>query len=359
MNIGVFLAVGESIKDLKAKGQDSLFINNNLKNYSRNFTRVYVFSYENEKSIFFGNVYILPNKLGLHRYLYSLIGPLLHWNYLKSCSIFRAYQLTGIMPAAIAKILWKKKIVLNYGYPYEQVADLEGKTIIKLALKLVEILLLPFADTLIITQNFLKGFLPQKLHVKTILIPNSVDTAVFKPIKTAKKYNIVFVGRLEKQKNLPLLIKALASLPPKKRTLLIIGKGTQRKQIQALCQLFQVRLKLYSKITNIKLPQYLNRAKIFVLPSIVEGHPKALLEAMSCGLPCIGNQIISLKNVIDKNSGLLFANTTQELSAKIKYLLDNPQVAGRLGIGAREKVLIKYNLTTNNKLEINALRKKL
>jgi len=356
MNLGVFLAIGESIQDLKKKGQESLFVNNNLKNYSRNFTKVYVFSYANENLTFFDNVYILPNKYHIHRYLYALIGPLFHRKYLRSCAVYRAYQLTGIIPSFTAKALWGKKIVLNFGYPYEQIADVEGKTIATQVLKLVKNLLLPFSDTIIITQDFLKQLLPESLHPKTVLIPNSVDTAVFKPTKTTKKYTAVFVGRLEKQKNLSVLIKALSYLPPKNRSLLLIGHGSLTKPLQTLCKNFKVNLKLYSKIENNKLPQYLNQAKIFILPSAVEGHPKALLEAMSCGLACIGNNIPAIKEVFKNKSGLLYNGSVKDLEDKIRHLLRDSKLMRELGKKGRKRVMENYDFNKIARKEIALLK---
>ena len=50
MNLGVFLAIGESLSDLKSKGQLKRLLDYNIKEYSQNFDKVYIFSYENEKN---------------------------------------------------------------------------------------------------------------------------------------------------------------------------------------------------------------------------------------------------------------------------------------------------------------------
>ena len=49
MILGVFLAIGESFKDFRAKGQLKRLLNYNIKEYSRHFDKVYIFSYSNER----------------------------------------------------------------------------------------------------------------------------------------------------------------------------------------------------------------------------------------------------------------------------------------------------------------------
>jgi len=56
MNLGLFLSIGESLKDLEEKGQLNRLVNYNIKKYSQAFNKVYVFSYLNEKD------YSLPIK---------------------------------------------------------------------------------------------------------------------------------------------------------------------------------------------------------------------------------------------------------------------------------------------------------
>ena len=75
-------------------------------------------------------------------------------------------------------------------------------------------------------------------------------------------------------------------------------------------------------IPNSELPGYINKAKAFVLPSIYEGHPKALIEAMACSIPVIGCDSPGIKEIIGNGSnGLLCATTPGSLRNAINKVL--------------------------------------
>lgn len=357
MNLCVFLSIGESIKDFQNKGQDSLFINNNLKNYSENFEKVYVFSYENESYRLFGNVFVLPNNHQFSRFAYALISPVIHRNLIRECSIVRGYQLTGGIPAVVCKLLFKKKIVINYGYPYSDVAKVEKKPVRAFLFELLNRLILPLCNRIIVTANIMRPFV-NKYNRKISLIPNGVNIGIFQPAKIAKKtYTCVFVGRLEPQKNLLVLIHALSLLPMQHRSLLLIGDGSQKKELMSLSARSKVKIKIIKKITNSKLPSYYNSAKIFVLPSLVEGHPKALLEAMACGIPAVANNVTGINTVIKhEKNGLLFAHTQASLKKQLQRLLTNRTLYTKLSRSGREYVKNYYDFNELKKKEINLLK---
>ncbi len=356
MNLTVFLSIGESIKDFKKKGQDSLFIYNNLKSYSQTFENVFVFSYEDESYKFFKNVYVLPNKYKIYRLLYCLILPFFYIKLIKSSAVIRGYQLTGGLPAVISKLLFNKKVVINYGYPYKQTALTEGRRVRAVLLKLLNYFILPYCNVIIITQKYLKNYLPKFARSKSVVIPNGISIDIFKPVKADKKYNVIFVGRLEPQKNLSILLKAIRLLPQNLRTLLIIGNGSLKEKIVSECKISQIHLKLLTKVQNRQLPLYLNSARIFVLPSIVEGHPKALLEAMGCSLAVIVNDIEAVRDVvIDGMNGLIFNGDESDLELKISKLLYDRKHAWQLGRNARLSVKKYYDFAKNSRLEISTM----
>src|SRR5678815_6073369 len=81
------------------------------------------------------------------------------------------------------------------------------------------------------------------------------------------------------------------------------------------------------------LPAEYAAADAFVLPSFTEGHPKALIEAMSCGLPCVvSSRGGNLTLVEDGVTGLLFdPNRADALAACLRRLREGPGLAERLG----------------------------
>src|SRR3989344_3942762 len=109
MILGVFLAIGESLGDLKSKGQLKRLLDYNIKAYCQNFEKVYIFSYANEKEKLPKNCRLITNEKNINRYIYSLILPFLKKKYIDDCDIIRGLQLSGGIPASVCKIFFGKK----------------------------------------------------------------------------------------------------------------------------------------------------------------------------------------------------------------------------------------------------------
>lgn len=356
MNLAVFLAIGESLKDFKKKGQDSLIIDNNFRSYSKNFKNVYIFSYARESFKLFDNVYVLPNKYKIHRYIYSLVLPFLHFWVIKKCNVVRCYQLTGGIPGFIVKLFIGKKYIVNYGYDYVTYASIEGKRIRSLITQCIKLPILFFADYIIATTDDLKQY-ALKFNRNVTVIPNGVDINLFKPFKSPKSIDILYVGRLEKQKNLELLIKSVSLVKNKKIKIIFIGSGSFKNHLNNLSRVYKVNLTIIPRITNKLLPGYYNRAKIFVLPSLIEGNPKSLIEAMSCGLPVIGNNVSGISSVINNKNGLLFNNSIESLVDILSSILTNTRKRNSLGKVARKFVENNYSFNKLFNKEIYLIKK--
>ena len=91
---------------------------------------------------------------------------------------------------------------------------------------------------------------------------------------------IVYVGRLSKEKNLFNLLSALSTTGYQ---LDLYGDGELKDSLQSRAQKLGIDAQFKGVVSNSKLPLILNRYNYFILPSISEGMPKALIEAMACG----------------------------------------------------------------------------
>jgi glycosyltransferase involved in cell wall biosynthesis len=89
----------------------------------------------------------------------------------------------------------------------------------------------------------------------------------------------------------------------------------------------------------------MRKASLFVLPSLKEGFPKTLLEAMSCGKPVVTFDIPGIRETVkDKNVGMLVPSKEPNALAKaIITLLNDESLRHYLGKKARKLVLEKYN----------------
>lgn len=91
---------------------------------------------------------------------------------------------------------------------------------------------------------------------------------------------------------------------------------------------------------------YLKAFDIFVLPSIKEGLPYTIIEAMAAQLPIIATDVGGIPEmIIDQENGLLIQpKNSQQLAEKITYLLDNPEIAKQLAQKAKQKAEKEFNL---------------
>lgn len=135
----------------------------------------------------------------------------------------------------------------------------------------------------------------------------------------ARRY-ILYVGRIEKEKNVTGIIESVRHLSA---TLLIVGNGTQYAQLSA-------ENKEYPGIVFVKhvrsdvLPFYYSLASVVVLMSLHEGMPTALLESLSCGTPIVSTNVGDVARIaIDGKTGYLA--TKEEFARRVAQVLDDPE----------------------------------
>jgi glycosyltransferase involved in cell wall biosynthesis len=183
---------------------------------------------------------------------------------------------------------------------------------------------------------------------KITVVPNYVLTDTFKPSKTKEDIDILFIGRLAEQKNIEALLEAVSNMEVK---LTIIGQG-HLKDILRGRNSNLAEITWIDRIANTDIPQYINRAKIFILPSLYEGHPKTLIEAMACGAAVIGADSPGIREVIrHKETGLLCGIEPQSITSAIQELIDNPSLRKQLGTAARDFAEKEYALDAIVKAE--------
>ena len=169
-------------------------------------------------------------------------------------------------------------------------------------------------------------------------IPNGIDMSRFKNLKIDRSLklremgipeNSLIIGsiaRLEKQKDIPTLIKSFAKIIREKPdiNLLIVGHGSQRTEIKELIR----SLKISNKITLLEkrkdVPELLKIMDIFVLPSLNEGMSNGLLEAMASGKVIITSDIKeNIELIRDNVNGFNFkVGDVDDLIMKIKKAME-------------------------------------
>jgi glycosyltransferase involved in cell wall biosynthesis len=187
------------------------------------------------------------------------------------------------------------------------------------------------------------GVAPEKIH----RLDNFVDTETFHPPAPGEQERLkaefgyagktlaLCAGRLVQRKGLDYLLQAWARVSPAypEARLLILGEGPLRENLEALSRHLGVADSVAFRGGVLNVPEYLRAADLFVLPSLQEGMPNALLEAMGSGLACAATAIGGVLDVVEHGtSGLLcHSGDPEELSAVLERCLADGGLRRRLG----------------------------
>lgn len=185
---------------------------------------------------------------------------------------------------------------------------------------------------------------------KIRIIPNGVDIKVFRPSSSMEKDNSVgWMGRFVPEKGLKYLVDAIEIISGLKSSaeFLLIGDGPLKaKTIEMLnrCGLNK-RTVFPGKVPHEKIYDLISRLSVFVLPSVKEGMPMALLEVMASGKPVVCSDIPGISDVVThgQNGLLIPPRNSEALANAVLTLLDDETLRRRLGQNARRLMAEKYS----------------
>ena len=279
--------------------------------------------------------------------IYSFVMPILQGKYLKMANILKTNQMDGSWSAVIAKWIYRKNLIVRTGYTLSIFANKLKETKAKILLsKIIECFTYNNATLAIVSSQRDKKYISYKYGYPNkgiVIIPNYVDTSLFRP-KNFERYDdrIIFVGRLNKQKNLFNLISAISK---NNLTLDIYGEGNLKEELKNYAIEQGAIANFMGAVPNKDLPDILSHYKYYILPSFFEGMPKTLLEAMSCGLAVIGTNVDGIREIIrNKENGILCETDAYSISQSIKMVMRNKNLCGKLGNNARQFIMESCSL---------------
>lgn len=190
------------------------------------------------------------------------------------------------------------------------------------------------ANKIIALNEDYKNLIIKKYNIlknKLKVIPNATTYNIIKKNINKNVSNILFVGRLSIEKNVPKIVEAIVLL--KNEVILnIVGEGEKRNEIKELIK--ERKLKnviLHGRKEGVDLLKIYKKADIFLLPSEYECFSSTLLEAMATGTPIIASDIPGTRNIIKNNyNGLLVKPTAEEIAKAIEKLIKNSKLRKRL-----------------------------
>jgi glycosyltransferase involved in cell wall biosynthesis len=194
------------------------------------------------------------------------------------------------------------------------------------------------------------GFLHRELRVpagRLRVLPNGV--AIPSPRGPGNSIRtFVTAGSFAPCKATPVLVEAfmaIAATRPQLR-LRMIGDGPDRRLCEELAG--QAGLGSQVEFTGYRtdMDAQLGQADAFVLPSLNENLPLALLQAMAMGLPCIAADVGGIPEMLNAGCGILVPpGDVRSLRAAMERLIDEPALAARLGAAARNRVAERFSLS--------------
>jgi len=189
------------------------------------------------------------------------------------------------------------------------------------------------------------GISPDKIE----LIPNGIDPQMFCPPQRPPEdgRTALFVGRLVSGKGAHFLIEAANILKGQYPDLkvVLVGDGPAKHDIENLIERYRlqdmVSLRDFSPYNE--MPEIYQTSSIFVLPSLHEGVPRTMLEAMACGLPVILSDFPHLKDIV-QSAGLMFPKgDAGALAESVATLLEDEKTAREFGRNGRNKIINDYS----------------
>jgi glycosyltransferase involved in cell wall biosynthesis len=153
----------------------------------------------------------------------------------------------------------------------------------------------------------------------------------------AGRPTVLTAARLDAQKGLPHLLEAAAGLPAAR--FVVAGDGPERAALEAHARRLGLDGRLRFLGYRSDIPALLAACELVVLPSLFEGHPLALLEAMAAGRPVVATAVGGVPEIVDHGvTGLLVPPAdSAALGAAIGALLADPARARAMGAAGRAK----------------------
>jgi len=199
--------------------------------------------------------------------------------------------------------------------------------------KLVERTMLSLTDNLItISYKTKKDLRRIKKSERSIVIPPGIDFSYIQKIKTSDEVSdIIFVGRLIKEKNVDILIKSISIIKEKNPNIscLIIGEGPERSKLEKLVDDLKINdninFKCFMK-NHDYIIGYMKSSNVLVLPSVREGFGIVVIESNACGIPVVvmDHEMNAAKDLVHEGvNGYKAKLSPEDISDKIIKSIEN------------------------------------
>jgi len=247
------------------------------------------------------------------------------------------------IPSALAmKSSWAKKRILTLHGVYSEQLEVLHRWLPRTAVRCAERVAFTWADELTaVSIDAVRHYQERGFHVH--YIPNAIDFSEL-PSRGLKLYDnqVIYVGRLSKEKGIDLLLKAFKKTP--QYHLLIVGGGPEEAALKEVSKKLSNVHVIGPKPRKLAL-KLIKGSDLLVQPSRKEGLSTAILEAMAMGVPVIATSVGGNVELIKHGeTGLLIEpERVDALVNSINELMSNPSLAKTLALKAKKHVAELYN----------------
>lgn len=205
--------------------------------------------------------------------------------------------------------------------------------------RLLEKIGVRYSYQILTTSETMKAVISQRAGgaAKMLSLPNDIATrplAVQLPNIREDTVRIATVSVLNKRKNIRLVLQALSQLPNQNWEYWLIGSDPGDGSYLAELQAFTTHAGLAERVKFLgwrnDVPALLQHCHLMVLPTLHEGSPNALLEAMGYGLPCLASNIPEIREILPEPVLLFDPYQPKELASQLHRFLSQPGFAGVL-----------------------------
>ena len=358
MKVILFLTYGNSLETWEKAG----ILERELELYFRQIEKfdleLSIISYGKAGEIRYRERYpqvrILFNRFSLPTRVFAKLVPFLFFKSLDQADIFKTNQMLGAHVASVCASRFSKPLYVRQGYSLVEsesrkwgASSAQARRALIYEKKIAE----RGAHFAFPATRMAQEF--KQRHPKTIgkisVLPNYVVEEVWSPAfeaqRRSRSFRLAFMGKFTRQKNLPELIDACDGLDVE---LELIGAGDLARSIerQVAEQSQPLVISLAGRLPQTEACKRLRACSCFILPSIYEGQPKALLEAMALGMPVIGTNIEGVSELIEDGvTGFLAEPSVQGMRQVIIRVINmKPEDLERIGNAARAFVLENHEL---------------
>ena len=279
---------------------------------------------------------------------FSFSLPFRIWNETENNDIVHAHShlfFSTVICAILRHFSSTPLIITNHGL-FSQTAPMWVQ---KIYMRTVGKWTLQSADTVICytkeEKEQLMGYGIQEKKIE--VIHNGISSTDFLPSLHGPDNQILWIGRFTPGKGVGILIDAFqtvhSSFP--NYTLVMIGDGPLQRTIQEKITVMNLGSSINGipYIPNRDLPGIYQHSTVFVLPSLEEGVPRTILEAMSCGVPVVCTDLPQLKAIVEGCGIIVPVRDPEALAGAMCRLISDREFAKQCGINGRERIVGHYS----------------